>query len=296
MQFIHHDLGQRRGGETVEVMLTGNAANVRLMDAVHFENYRNGLEYRYHGGLVTKSPLRLPIPHAGNWYIAVDMKGLTGTVRSAVRVLPASAGSPPDMREALAALSVATASAAPVPSAVPPETPSQQGEAVRDYDVFIAHAGEDRGAFVQPLANALINNGLTVWYEECELKQGDSLHLHFDTGLARSRFGVVVLSHSFFEKGWTDDELDGLASRLVTGEQLLLPIWYEIAKKELIRYNRSLAGNAARDTATQSIEEIAADICEAGFYPGRERTPGFRVARSDWYPPGFRAGRWGLRC
>jgi uncharacterized protein DUF1883 len=35
MQFIHHDLGFRRAGEIVEITLSGNAANVRLMDSMN---------------------------------------------------------------------------------------------------------------------------------------------------------------------------------------------------------------------------------------------------------------------
>jgi len=68
---------------------------------------------------------------------------------------------------------------------------------VRDYDVFISHASEDKDAVVRPLAAALSNGGLKVWYDEFELKIGDSLRRKIDTGLANSRFGVIVLSRSF---------------------------------------------------------------------------------------------------
>ena len=39
-QFVHHDLGHRRGGEIVEITLSGNSANVRLMDSSNVSNYR----------------------------------------------------------------------------------------------------------------------------------------------------------------------------------------------------------------------------------------------------------------
>ena len=42
MQFIHHDLGYRTGGEIVEITLSGSAANVRLMNSSDFNSYRNG--------------------------------------------------------------------------------------------------------------------------------------------------------------------------------------------------------------------------------------------------------------
>lgn len=36
MKFQHYDLGYRQSGETVKVTLSGNAANVQLMDSSTF--------------------------------------------------------------------------------------------------------------------------------------------------------------------------------------------------------------------------------------------------------------------
>ncbi len=48
------------------------------------------------------------------------------------------------------------------------------------HDVFISHASEDKDEIVRPLANALIAEGLTVWYDEFSLKIGDSLRRKID--------------------------------------------------------------------------------------------------------------------
>jgi hypothetical protein len=253
MQFIHHDLGYRSAGEIVEVNLSAGA-NVRLMDSSNFSSYKNGQQHRYHGGLAKKSPLRLQIPNSGTWYVAVDMQGLMGSVRSSARMLPPPLRPLPEIREApLSSL----------PSLVQYDAPPDSGEtAVREFDVFISHANEDKIEVVRPLAHALSNGGLKVWYDEFELRIGDSLRRKIDAGLAKSRFGVVVLSRSFFGKGWTNYELDGLVTRAVTGEQILLPIWHDITKKELIDYSPSLADKVARSTGTHTIEEIAKEIIE----------------------------------
>ncbi|HVS00839.1 MAG TPA: DUF1883 domain-containing protein, partial [Thermoanaerobaculia bacterium] len=76
MQFVHHDLGYCRNGEIVEVTLSGNAANVRLMDSSNFQRYRSGQNHRCVGGLAKQSPVRLQIPHSEHWHVAVDMMGL----------------------------------------------------------------------------------------------------------------------------------------------------------------------------------------------------------------------------
>jgi sulfite reductase alpha subunit-like flavoprotein len=70
-------------------------------------------------------------------------------------------------------------------------------EEEKDYDVFISHASEDKEDVARPLAEALRSNGLNVWYDEFELKIGDSLRRKIDKGIANSNFGVIVISRDF---------------------------------------------------------------------------------------------------
>jgi hypothetical protein len=77
------------------------------------------------------------------------------------------------------------------------------------WDVFICHASDDKDAVVRPLVHALQERGLRVWYDEFELRLGDSLRREIDKGIARSAFGVIVLSPAFFANGWPNYELDG---------------------------------------------------------------------------------------
>lgn len=249
MNYLHFDLGSRRSGEIVEVTLT-SGANVRLMDSSNFSSYKSGRQHRFQGGLVTRSPIRLQIPSSGTWYVAVDMQGLRGSTRAAVRMLP---GPLPAFQEA---------PLSSVPSLLQEDPPNAPDLSTREYDVFISHASEDKDVVVRPLAHALSAGGLKVWYDEFELRIGDSLRRKIDTGLAKSRFGIVVLSRSFFRKGWTNYELDGLVTRSVTGEQILLPIWHEITKQQLIEYSPSLADKVARSTGTHTTDEIANEIIE----------------------------------
>ena len=248
MNFLQFDLGQRRAGEIVEVTLT-SGANVRLMSSSDFSNYRNGQRHRYIGGLARQSPLRLQIPNGGRWYVAVDMQGLRGSTRASVRTLP---GTLPEIREA---------PLSSVPSLVR-EQPPALADGDEAYDVFISHASEDKDSIVRALAAALISRGLKVWYDEFTLRIGDSLRQKIDKGLARSRVGLVVLSPAFVAKGWTNYELDGIVTRTVSGEQILLPIWHDITKQAVIDFSPSLADKVARSTATHTVDDIATEIAE----------------------------------
>jgi Uncharacterized protein containing a TIR (Toll-Interleukin 1-resistance) domain len=252
MKYNVYDLGQLKSGDRVQVTLSGNAANVRLMDTSNYNSYKNGRRYTYCGGLVTKSPVVLGVPRSAHWYVTVDLQGLRGSVRSSVRVLPNAL---PEYREP--ALST-------VPSLVrrPEVVPNyESGEGI-EYDVFISHASEDKDEVVRPLAHALKEEGLRVWYDEFELRIGDSLRRKIDIGLSKSRFGIVVLSNSFIKKGWTNYELDGIITKANTGEQVVLPIWHNITKKEVVDFSPSLADKLARNTATYTVEEIAEEISE----------------------------------
>lgn len=110
-----------------------------------------------------------------------------------------------------------------------------------EYDVFICHASEDKD-FVEPLAQALKDKGLNVWYDRFEMKIGDSLRQKIDHGLANSRYGIVVLSKPFFLKNWPQSELDALASRQnEEGRKVILPIWHEIEANEIQKRSPLLA-------------------------------------------------------
>ncbi len=250
MNFTHYDLGHLDAGRIVEVTLSGSAANVRLMDSSNFSSYKNGRQHRYYGGLIKQSPYRVSVPSSGRWHVTVDMAGLRGTTRSSIRVLP---GALPEAR------SLPLASA---PSLVQRDEPPGDDTTPRTYDVFISHASEDKDDVVRPLAIALQQENLKVWYDEFELRIGDSLRRKIDQGLANSRVGLVVLSQSFISKGWTNYELDGIVTKSVSGEQVLLPIWHNISKQQVIAFSPSLADKVARNTLTHTVEEIAKEIAE----------------------------------
>ena len=254
MKFQHFDIGQRSTGEIVEVPLSGSAANVRLLDSTNLSNYRAGRRHHYIGGLARKSPVRLQIPRAGHWHVAVDLQGLRGSVRSSVRVLPSAL---PPLRDAPLS---SVPSLVQARGDIPPAGTTEEDR--REFDVFISHASEDKDDVVRSLAEALREHGLRVWYDEFELRIGDSLRRKIDRGLANSRFGVVVLSKSFFNKGWTNYELDGIVTRVTTGDQVVLPIWHNITKREVIDFSPSLADKLARSTTTHTVEEIALEIAE----------------------------------
>lgn len=131
---------------------------------------------------------------------------------------------------------------------------------IKKFDFFISHATEDKQSFVRPLAKILISIDCKVWYDEFNLKIGDSLRKKIDEGLKSSRYGIVVLSRDFFKKNWPEYELNGLVAKEMNGIKVILPIWHNVTKDEVLQFSPSLADKLALNTAIYSLEEIAAEL------------------------------------
>jgi hypothetical protein len=110
-----------------------------------------------------------------------------------------------------------------------------------DYDFFISHASEDKDEVARPLASELVRQGFNVWYDELTLNVGDSLSRSIDAGLSTSKFGVVILSHSFFHRGWTNRELGALLTRNADDNSVILPVWHGVRKNDVAAYSPLLA-------------------------------------------------------
>lgn len=85
MNFLNYEV-QTQPGDVIEVTLSGNAANVFLMDEPNFRSYRSGKQFQHFGGYFHRSPVLLKAPAAGHWHIVVDLGGRAGRVNAAVKV------------------------------------------------------------------------------------------------------------------------------------------------------------------------------------------------------------------
>lgn len=130
------------------------------------------------------------------------------------------------------------------------------------YDAFISHASEDKDSIVRPLARMLNKMGFYIWYDEFELKIGDSLRQSIDKGLVNSKYGIVVLSKSFFEKNWPQYELNGLTAKEIGGQKVILPIWHEVTKVEVLKYSPSLSDKVAADSSKMDIRTMARELAK----------------------------------
>jgi hypothetical protein len=140
-----------------------------------------------------------------------------------------------------------------------PENSQQNGGRNMSWDLFISHASEDKDDVARPLADQFIKLGLSVWYDEYTLTVGDSLRRSIDRGLAGCRYGLVILSPTFFQKEWAQKELDGLVAREDGSEKRILPVWHNVSRKDVVAFSPLLADKLGVST-TKGLNNVVKEI------------------------------------
>ena len=73
------------------------------------------------------------------------------------------------------------------------------------YDVFLSHSSKDKDV-VRPIAEQLKADGVRVWFDEWEIKPGDSIPAKIEDGLECSRVLVFCMSANAFGSDWAQLE------------------------------------------------------------------------------------------
>ena len=143
-----------------------------------------------------------------------------------------------------------------------PETIHTYVESNEEYDVFVSHAWEDKEGFVDEFVAELEKLDIKVWYDKQRIKWGDSMRARIDDGLKKSKFGIAVISPDYIAEGkyWTKAELDGLFQLESVNGKMLLPIWHNITKQQVMNYSPIIASKLAMTTASMTAEEIASEM------------------------------------
>jgi len=130
-----------------------------------------------------------------------------------------------------------------------------------EWDAFICHATEDKDVFVRDLATELLKKGIRVWFDEFSLKVGDSLRESIERGILESRFGIVVLSTSFFNKNWPQRELSALMSKDARNQKMILPVWLDV-NYEIVKQQNLLLADIIAARAEEGLEKVVAQLIQ----------------------------------
>jgi RES domain-containing protein len=106
-----------------------------------------------------------------------------------------------------------------------PFLPSQTMNLESHKDVFLCHASEDKATIVEPLYRALFGAGISCWYDNTEIKWGDSIAAKVNEGLSKSDYVLAVLTENFMKKNFPKSELFvALNKSSSSGKAVVLPL------------------------------------------------------------------------
>jgi hypothetical protein len=88
---------------------------------------------------------------------------------------------------------------------------------------FLSHSSADKTT-AQKLATDLRQNGIDVWYDEWELRPGESLRRKIDQGIESASYFMVLLTPNSLKSEWVQTELDAGMVKRIDGSCRLLPI------------------------------------------------------------------------
>jgi hypothetical protein len=106
-----------------------------------------------------------------------------------------------------------------------PSTRGLRAGKVYARDVFIGHASEDKASYARPLFDALNRLGVSVWLDESEVQDGESLSTSVGRGLRGASLVVLLVTPNFIGKFWPETELaNALSMEISSGKVRIVPI------------------------------------------------------------------------
>jgi TIR domain len=132
--------------------------------------------------------------------------------RSDNRIIVTTQGSPEFARELEKRLGLAANDVTPI-GAPHVTTPK----------LYFAHAFENRD-IAKPLADRMMRDGIDVWFDEWEIRTGDSLRRKMENGLSGCTHFLVLLTPEAIGKPWVETEIDAGFVRNVEGESRFMGI------------------------------------------------------------------------
>lgn len=152
-----------------------------------------------------------------------------------------------------------------------------------EVDLFLSHTSTDK-AFVDRLHDALVERGLTTWYDKQDITVGDSITGSVNQGIRRERYMIAVLSEAAARSRWVQEELNAALMRdIASTGTFLLPVLIEDCDLPPLLAHRAYAdfrtsfdnGLSAIVTAVREDDEI------------RSRLDGAKVAPPPGNPDGL---------
>ena len=118
-----------------------------------------------------------------------------------------------------------------------------------------------------------MRKGIDVWFDEWEIRTGDSLRRKMEEGLANCTHFVVLLTPDSLYKPWVETEIDAGFVRALGGESRFMGIRVGIGVNDLSPFLRTLRCPEIHLDQASEVEELIADIYGVSRKPAHGAAP-----------------------
>jgi hypothetical protein len=152
--------------------------------------------------------------------------------------------------------------------------------------VYLAHASEDKDAMARPLAERLMAAGIEVWFDEWEIRTGESLKRRMEQGLEDCTHFIVLLTPASIGKPWVETEIDAGFLRSVQEGVRFMGLRHKVEISDLSIFLRALRCPAVDLGDDAAVAALIADLHGVTSKPPRGAKPAY-VQSVDASPAGW---------
>jgi hypothetical protein len=116
---------------------------------------------------------------------------------------------------------------------------------------FLCHASEDK-PLARRIANDLQKSGIDTFFDEWEIRSGDSLRQKIDAGILNCTHFIALLTQHSINKSWVNAEMDAAFVNKLDGRCSFIPLRYQLTINSTPMLLRGIL--------SPSIENYDADI------------------------------------
>ena len=121
---------------------------------------------------------------------------------------------------------------------------------------FLSYASQNKESLALPLAMALQTRGVRIWFDEYEIKPGDSIRETIELGLKSCERCVLLLTKEYLEnRRMAKAEFESIFQReqVEGSNNLFVPIWVGVSREEVFDFCTSLTNRAAVIWAAEKL-------------------------------------------
>lgn len=123
---------------------------------------------------------------------------------------------------------------------------------------FISYDSRDKEELVDDLALAMMKRMCPVWYDKYSLSVGDPLRESIERGMQETGRWIVVISPNFISNtGWGKEEFDAIFQLNLGGGNMILPIWHNVTKEDVLEYSPMLVNRKALLSPELGSDELS---------------------------------------